>query len=73
MRGACRTELVNTEDQDGLVDLESEDLRLDEGQRLSVDLDEALAGLKIDCEYWGFGCVSSAALEMYLAVCDGCR
>ena len=40
-----RTELVNAEDQDGLVDLESQDLGLDEGKRLSVDLDEALAGL----------------------------
>ena len=40
-----RTELVNSENQNGLIDLESEDLRLDEGQRLSVDLDEALSGL----------------------------
>lgn len=42
-----RTEFVNTEDQDGLVDLEAQDLGLDEGKRLSVDLDETLTGLKI--------------------------
>lgn len=41
-----RTELVNAEDQDGLVDLESQDLGSDEGKRLSVDLNEALASLK---------------------------
>lgn len=41
-----RTELVNSEDQDGLVDLESKDLGLDEGKRLSVDLDEALSSLE---------------------------
>jgi hypothetical protein len=40
-----RTELVNAEDQDGLVDLESQDLGLDKGKRLSVDLDETLTGL----------------------------
>jgi hypothetical protein len=41
-----RTELVNAEDQDGLVDLESQDLGLDKGKRLSVDLDETLTGLE---------------------------
>lgn len=46
-----RTELVNTEDQNGLVDLESQDLGLDQGKRLSVDLDEALAGLNYHREY----------------------
>jgi hypothetical protein len=45
MRG-LRTELVEAEDQDGLVDLEAEDLGLDEGKRLSVDLDETLTGLR---------------------------
>jgi hypothetical protein len=42
-----RTELVNAEDQDGLVDLESQDLGLDKGKRLSVDLDETLSGLQL--------------------------
>jgi hypothetical protein len=42
-----RTELVNAEDQDGLVDLESQDLGLDQGKRLSVDLDQTLTGLEI--------------------------
>lgn len=45
MRGEERTELVEAEDQDGLVDLEAEDLGLDEGKRLSVDLDESLTSL----------------------------
>jgi hypothetical protein len=40
-----RTELVNAEDQDGLVDLESQDLGLDQGKRLSVDLNQTLTGL----------------------------
>ena len=40
-----RTELVEAEDQDGLVDLEAQDLGLDKGKRLSVDLDETLTGL----------------------------
>jgi hypothetical protein len=46
-----RTELVNAEDEDGLVDLESEDLGLDEGKRLSVNLDETLSGLENHREY----------------------
>ena len=46
-----RTELVNTQDQDGLVDLESQDLGLDEGKRLSVNLDETLSGLYIHRKY----------------------
>jgi hypothetical protein len=40
-----RTELVNAEDEERLVDLESQDLGLDKGEGLSVDLDEALTGL----------------------------
>lgn len=46
-----RTELVKTEDQDGLVDLEAQDLGLDKGKRLSVDLDETLTSLLHDCYY----------------------
>jgi hypothetical protein len=46
-----RTELVNTEDQDGLVNLESQDLGLDEGKRLSVNLDETLSCLKFHRKY----------------------
>jgi hypothetical protein len=44
--GGLRTELVEAEDQDGLVDLEAKDLGLDEGKGLSVDLDETLTGLR---------------------------
>lgn len=42
-----RTELVQTEEEDGLVDLEAENLRLNKAQRLAVDLDEALALLAV--------------------------
>lgn len=42
-----RTEFVQTQDQKRLVDLESEDLRLNEGEGLAVDLDKALAGLAV--------------------------
>ena len=45
-----RTELVKTENEDWLVDLESEDLRLNERKRASVDLDETLSLLAVcDC------------------------
>ena len=42
-----RTELVQTEEEDGLVDLEAQDGGLDEAQGLAVDLDEALARLAV--------------------------
>ena len=42
-----RTELVQTEEEDGLVDLEAQDSGLDEAQGLAVDLDEALALLAV--------------------------
>jgi len=41
-----RTELVGTENEDRLVDLESEKSRLNERKRLSVDLDQTLARLQ---------------------------
>lgn len=44
---SARTELVEAEDQDRLVDLEAEQLGLHEAERLSVDLNEALASLDI--------------------------
>ena len=37
------TEFVRTENEDGFVDFESENLRLDEGERSAVDLDQAFA------------------------------
>jgi hypothetical protein len=43
----ARTELIETENQDGLIDLEAEQLGLHEAERLSVDLNEALASLDI--------------------------
>lgn len=42
-----RTELVQTEEEDGLVDLEAQNLGLDKAQGLAVDLDEALALLAV--------------------------
>ena len=42
-----RTELVEAEDEDGLVDLEAQNLGLDKAQGLAVDLDEALALLAV--------------------------
>lgn len=36
-------ELVGTDDEERLVDLEAEDLRLDQREGLAVDLDETLA------------------------------
>lgn len=41
------SELVGTDDQERLVDLEAEDLRLNQGERLAIDLDEALALLAL--------------------------
>jgi hypothetical protein len=38
-------ELVETNDQEGFVDLESQDLRLDEVEGLSVDLDDSFTSL----------------------------
>lgn len=66
-----RTELVNSEDQDGLVDLESKDLGLDEGKRLSVDLNDALSGLEktvsivFECALdRGSGCVPCSGRQL---------
>lgn len=39
--------LVEADDEDGLVDLEAENLGLDELKRAAVDLDETLAGLAV--------------------------
>ena len=38
-------ELLETDNEEGFVDLESEDLRLDEVKRLSVDLDKSFSRL----------------------------
>jgi hypothetical protein len=65
-----RTELVKTEDQDGLVDLEAKDLGLDKGKRLSVDLDETLTSLYILRKYPVSNARALVAVEMYLAVGD---
>lgn len=56
-----RTELVETEKEDGLVDLEAQDGGLDEAQGLAVDLDEALAGLAV-CDGGG-GLLLAEALD----------
>lgn len=66
------TELVETEDQERLVDLEAQNLRLDEVERPAVDLDEALAGLAVsDC---GRGLLLAEALNgLGGGRHDGCR
>jgi hypothetical protein len=46
----AHTEFVETEDEERLVDLESEDLWLNESERLSVNLDEAFASLRRSCK-----------------------
>jgi hypothetical protein len=56
-----RTELVQTEEEDGLVDLEAQDSGLNEAQRLAVDLDEALALLAV-CDSSG-GLLLAEALD----------
>jgi len=66
-----RTELVNTEDQDGLVDLESQDLGLDQGKRLSVDLDQTLSGLYVIVSIRSIA-RAVVAVVVYLAVGDSC-
>lgn len=69
-----RTELVNAEDQDRLVDLESQDLGLDQRKRLSVDLDETLSGLYIIVSVRSVArvVVAVVVVVVYLAVGDSC-
>ena len=43
-------EFVEANNQDGFVDLESQDLRLDEVERLSVDLDQSFSCLFPICQ-----------------------
>lgn len=52
-------ELVEADDQEGLVDLESQDLGLDQAEGLSVDLDQSLTSL--------FLLVSILPLSIYLS------
>lgn len=62
-------ELVETDNQEGLVDLESQDLGLDEVERLSVDLDKTLTSLFPSCQYFILRVLLSHS--SYLAVGDG--
>jgi hypothetical protein len=69
------TELVEAEDEDGFVDLESKNLGLEKRERLSVDLNESLASLntRLILEQ----CPSSGAQlrlrsHAYLAVGNSC-
>ena len=45
------SEFVETNNQEGFVNLESQDLGLDEIERLSVDLDDSFTGLFPSCQY----------------------
>ena len=47
-------ELVETNNEEGLVDLESQDLGLDEVERFAVDLNKSLTGLIPSCQYSDF-------------------
>jgi hypothetical protein len=65
-------ELVEANDQEWFVDLESQDLGLDEVERLSVDLNKSLSCLFPICQLAPFiflPLVSSS--DSYLAVGDG--
>jgi len=66
-------ELVQTEEEDGLVDLEAQNLGLDKAQGLAVDLDEALALLAV-CDSSG-GLLLAEALDRlngrhFVRMCD---
>jgi hypothetical protein len=43
----CHTELVSSEDQNWLVDLEPEERRLDEGERSAIHFDETVTGFAV--------------------------
>jgi len=70
-------ELVEAEDEDRLVDLESKDLGLDERDGLAVDLDKALALLAVGDS--GGGLLLAEALDALGGrhvgggLCGGCR
>ena len=64
-----RTELVETEDEERLVDLEAEDLRLNERKRLAVDLDQTLALLGVGDS--GGGLLLAEALDALNGRHDG--
>jgi hypothetical protein len=63
-------ELVETNDQEGLVDLESQDLWLDEVERLSVDLNESLSCLFPICQFLSFIFLLSCVVESFVP-CSG--
>jgi hypothetical protein len=69
MLGLCRTKLVSAENQDRLVDLESEEGGLDEGKRSPVDLDETIALLLVRfCPQLRMGFGSFTLRQMATAV-----
>lgn len=63
------TKLVESKEEDGLVDLEAEDLRLNERERLAVDLDQALALLAVGDR--GRGLLLAEALDALNGRHDG--
>ncbi len=58
-------ELVQTNDQEGLVDLESKDLGLDQVEGLSIDLDESFTSL-----YFPFLSVFHLLRSPHVRVCS---
>ena len=64
-------EFLKTDNQEGFVDLESEDLWLDKVEGLSVDLDESFTGLVPSCQY--FISVVQTPTIVRLVPCSGRR
>lgn len=62
-------ELVEADNEEGLVDLESQDLGLDEVERLAVHLDESFTSLILPVSILPSMCSYSS--RSYLAVSDG--
>jgi hypothetical protein len=70
----ARTELVNAEDEDGLVDLKAEDLGLDERERLAVDLDQTFTSLFEKHQYRCFvGSIMRRELRVWYVPCSARR
>jgi hypothetical protein len=64
----AHTEFVETEDEERLINLESEDFWLNEGEGLSVNLDKAFASLRVICEFLPL--LIHSLGDVYLAVSD---
>lgn len=66
-------ELVESDDEKRLVDLESQDLGLDQVEGLSVDLDKTLTGLFPLCQYSYSNLIPPLRLFLSCVPCSGRR